>query len=147
MYSLNDLATVSGLTTRTLRNYIERGLLSGEKVQGKWQFSEEALEAFLKQPFVRIGIDSKNRGIVEDFLKDNHKKGNEICTIIDCFVSPEEDKKFGQQLCEIVNAIQAPIRMTFTRQKNQVRVILSGEECAILTCLSEYKRRFVDRKN
>ena len=30
-YSLNDLAMMTGFTTRTLRNYLTQGLLNGEK--------------------------------------------------------------------------------------------------------------------
>ena len=31
-YSINDVAMITGLSTRTIRNYISLGFLSGEKV-------------------------------------------------------------------------------------------------------------------
>ena len=34
-YDLNMMATITGLTTRTLRNYINMGLLQGEKIDYK----------------------------------------------------------------------------------------------------------------
>ena len=33
-YNLNDLAMMTGFTTRTLRNYLNQGLLEGEKEPG-----------------------------------------------------------------------------------------------------------------
>ena len=33
-YNLNDLAMMTGFTTRTLRNYLNQGLLEGEKENG-----------------------------------------------------------------------------------------------------------------
>ena len=46
-YTINDIATMTGLTTRTVRNYIKLGLLDGEKMDGIWQFSIEAVSAFM----------------------------------------------------------------------------------------------------
>ena len=34
MYTLNDLALMTGFTTRTLRNYLTQGLLKGKKENG-----------------------------------------------------------------------------------------------------------------
>lgn len=38
-YTINDIATMTGLTTRTVRNYMKLGLLEGEKVDGVWQIT------------------------------------------------------------------------------------------------------------
>ncbi len=42
-YTLNELATITGLTTRTLRNHLKSNILNGEKIDGIWQFTEEEL--------------------------------------------------------------------------------------------------------
>lgn len=67
-YTLNNIATMTGLTTRTLRNYIQMGLLTGEKVDGAWRFSEEQLYAFMGHPTVRQGMHAKQNAIVTNFL-------------------------------------------------------------------------------
>ena len=40
-YTLNEVAMMTGLTTRTLRNYLKMNVLKGEKVDGVWKFTEE----------------------------------------------------------------------------------------------------------
>ena len=43
-YNLNEVAMITGLTTRTLRNYLKLCLLKGEKIDGNWSFTEEELD-------------------------------------------------------------------------------------------------------
>lgn len=50
-YTLNDLALMTGLTTRTLRNYLVQGFLRGEKTNGVWQFADADLDRFFSDPF------------------------------------------------------------------------------------------------
>lgn len=40
-YTINEVATMTGLTTRTIRNYLKSGLINGQKVNGVWLFSSE----------------------------------------------------------------------------------------------------------
>ena len=56
MYSLNELATMTGLITRTLRTYLKTGLLTGEKTDGVWRFSEEDCERFFSHPSVKPAL-------------------------------------------------------------------------------------------
>ena len=58
-YTLNEIATIAGLTTRTLRNYLQMDILKGEKVDGVWRFSEEALWEFIDNPSVRQAMHAK----------------------------------------------------------------------------------------
>ncbi len=46
-YNLNELAMMTGFTTRTLRNYLMQGLLHGAKVNGTWQLTLEEIDGFL----------------------------------------------------------------------------------------------------
>ena len=53
-YSINDLALMSGFTTRTLRSYLEKGLLKGEKKDGAWSFSPEEVDRFFSDPSIAV---------------------------------------------------------------------------------------------
>ena len=72
-YTLDDIALMTGFSTRTLRNYLTQGLLKGEKIDGKWQFTAGELDRFFAEPFVREGLRIKRNGIVFDFLADRSK--------------------------------------------------------------------------
>ena len=58
-YTINDIATMTGLTTRTIRNYMKLGMLEGEKQDGVWQFSAEAVFSFMADKNVYPSIQAK----------------------------------------------------------------------------------------
>jgi DNA-binding transcriptional MerR regulator len=45
-FTIDDLSTITMLSTRTLRNYITQGFLDGEKIDGAWRFTSEDIETF-----------------------------------------------------------------------------------------------------
>ena len=53
LYTLNDLALISGFTTRTLRNDIASGTLDGEKIDGEVSDSL-SLGWTYRKPHVRV---------------------------------------------------------------------------------------------
>ena len=59
-YNMNQVAMITGLTTRTLRNHLKQGLLKGEKIEGNWSFSEEELDEYFTEPSVRQAILAKH---------------------------------------------------------------------------------------
>lgn len=69
-YSLHDMAEFTGLTERTLRNYLNQGLLRGEKRDGAWRFTAQQLAELLRNPTVRPSIQAKAASYVYDFLLD-----------------------------------------------------------------------------
>ena len=69
-YTLNEIAMMSGFTTRTLRTYLNQGILNGEKNNGKWEFRTEDIEKFFADPYVKEGMRIKRTGIVFDFLAE-----------------------------------------------------------------------------
>ena len=59
--TLAQLAAISMLTERTLRSYLKRGLLAGEKTPGGWRFTAEQTAAFLALPQVRSASNTRRR--------------------------------------------------------------------------------------
>ena len=94
-YNIKELAMMTDLTTRTLRNYLRSGLLNGDKIDGMWQFTAENISDFISNPIVKPSIQAKNKAIVFDFLADDHKKEDSICTILDLHVSAAEADKIS----------------------------------------------------
>lgn len=66
-YVINQVVMFTGLTDRTIRNYISSGILQGEKINGVWCFTPEQVEAFISHPSVRPSILAKNNGLVNDY--------------------------------------------------------------------------------
>ena len=138
-YTINDIATMTGLTTRTVRNYIKLGLLDGEKMDGIWQFSIEAVSAFMADKNVQPSIQAKKNGVVFDFLADNYKKGNEICTILDFPASQEEAMEISTFFCkETCVPMKEDMKFSFDYNNGIARVILKGPEDFVSEVMKKY---------
>ena len=144
-YVINDLVMFTGLTDRTIRNYIASGILQGEKINGLWHFTPEQVESFVRHPAVRPSILAKNNGLVYDFLLENEKKKQEICEILD---TPYEDKKsVAEFFCyNITNGNYHNIQFSFDGVMKMARVILKGDATEVLRLINDYNSKYVVSK-
>lgn len=140
-YNLNQLAMITGLTTRTLRNHLKQGLLTGEKIDGSWSFTEEELEAYIADPSVKQAILAKQHAVVYDFLADPFKKTNRICTIMDFPVSLEEALGIAQFFGKEISDHGSDIEFRYINEKHYARFILSGAEEQVHDLLQAYYDR------
>ena len=139
MYTLNELATMTGLTTRTLRTYLKTGLLSGEKTDGVWHFSEEDCEAFFSHPSVKPALQAKRSALVYDFLGNRFKWENELCVVLDLLPQAGEAEEVSAFFCMAVSAREGGnLCFTFEQTDGRVRVILTGQEDAVSDILRAY---------
>ena len=140
-YNLNDVAMITGLTTRTLRNYLKLDFLKGEKIDGNWSFTDEELEAFISNPAVKQAIKAKRNAVVYDFLSDPFKKGNRICTILDLPVSDAEALETARFFCGLVNKNGSDITFNYNQEKGFARFIISGSEDQVVDFMKAYYER------
>ena len=139
-YTINEVATMTGLTTRTIRNYLKSGLISGEKINGVWTFSSEDFADILNSPAIKPSIQAKNNAVVYDFLVDDRKRTNKICTIIDLYIEDEEAEEISQFFCDTINSYHNTDDLSFKYEKRgrNVRVILSGTDEMTMEILNKY---------
>ena len=137
LYNLNELALISGFTTRTLRSDIAAGTLDGEKIEGVWRFTAEAIDEFLNRPAIRRRAEARQNALVYDFLSDSHKVANHLCVALDLPVTDEEAMEVQNFFCaEMCKAHQAQF---YARRVNGLlRITLSGAEEEIARMLSAY---------
>ena len=136
-YSLNEIALMTGFSTRTLRNYLNQGLLQGEKVDGAWQFTSEEIDRFFAQPFVKEGLRIKRIGIVFDFLADRSKKAGRTCVILDIPVSLKESKTLSEFFCRQMETVSDAV-FTFDWNNGSARIIISGAEESVAKMMEAY---------
>ena len=63
LFTVEDIATMTSLTSRTIRNYLKDGILKGRKIGGQWRFTEEEIKNFMD-----------NSNYTEEHLKEEHLK-------------------------------------------------------------------------
>ena len=138
-YTLNEVAVMSGLTTRTLRNYMKMDILKGTMVDGIWKFTEEEIGEFFQNPYVKPSIQAKNKAIVFDFLAQNQKPANEICSIIDVCVEEHEAEEISAFFCNEVNKRHVEkLKFSMERNGSYTRLILRGYEDVVMEILNAY---------
>jgi predicted site-specific integrase-resolvase len=49
LYSVPEVSQMLNVTTVSIRNYIKKGYLNGQKVMGRWVVLEEELEDFMNK--------------------------------------------------------------------------------------------------
>lgn len=140
MYNINDLAMMTGLTTRTLRNYIKLGVLGGEKIDGSWRFTDEEVDAFFANEGVKQSLRAHRHAAVYDFLADTAKKANRACLILDFAVSDEEGEEISTFFCNKVNADGTDVTFSYSHDRGLSRVILSGSEDSVAEIARAYYR-------
>lgn len=140
-YLINHLVLITGLTDRTIRNYISSGILQGEKINGLWHFSPEQAEAFIRHPAVRPSILAKQNSAVYDFLLNTKKTAFEICMILD--IPGHNPKYVAEYFCYRINTEDFQnIRFSFDTFEGVPRVILNGSAEEVLRLANGFVQEY-----
>ncbi len=99
-----NISQMTGLTDRTIRNYIKRGLLQGNLIKGVWRFSKASLEAFFDEKFVKQGLEGKAAILVEHFLSDWKEIDDSLCSVYKLKINNDNSQKLCDELLEKINA-------------------------------------------
>ncbi len=131
-YALADVAQMSGITERTLRKHVASGALTGEKIGGKWRYTEEEVIRFLDRPEIRKLSAQHRRALADDFLNARVKPAPALLCVLDMPETPET-------LLENLLAACEGVEMRYSRdaETGMTRVTLVGPPEAV--------RRVLDR--
>ena len=137
-FSINDLAMITGLSTRTIRTYITTGFLSGEKIDGAWVFTHEQVLAFIENKAVQPSIKAKKNAIVFDFLGTKPYNNDKMCTILD--LAAKEALTASVFFCEKISECspEAELRFASDPVGTGVRLILSGSPKDVMNLMNQY---------
>lgn len=137
LYLISHITLITGLSDRTIRNYIASGILKGEKINGIWHFTPEEVDAFIKNPAVRPSIVAKNNSVVYDFMLNDSKKEEETCVILDL---PKCDiKETAEFFCYGISSRDyKDIKFSFDGNYKTPRVILRGRPSDVFGLIGDY---------
>ena len=140
-FTINELAMLTSITTRTLRSYLATGFLKGDKVNGVWQFSPEQVQAFMENKAVRPSILAKKNAIVFDFMGSKPEKQDKICTILD--LTAPDAVNASVFFCQKISDLAPELEFHFASNPlgKGVRLILSGSPKDVLRLLNQYYSR------
>ncbi|WOO38675.1 helix-turn-helix domain-containing protein [Anaerocolumna sp. AGMB13020] len=142
-YNIYEVAEMTMLSDRTIRNYIRRGLLKGKLEGGAWCFTEEELSEFFTEDYVKQAAIGKAEGIVARFLEADRKNEDSLCTIYDMKVrEAQEGKRLCEKLLLEINTEedrQVTCSYRYDAKKETARIILSGDADNVLKLLEILK--------
>jgi len=118
LFTVEDIAKMTSMTTRTIRNYLKDGILAGRKIGGQWRFTEGDINKFMGSGNVYNELLAKNKQDVIDFIDGiNTDYTGEIqaCTIIDLYheVSIVNEKR--EKLVAFINSGGNNLKPNFMR--------------------------------
>ena len=136
MYTIKDLSLMSGLTERTLRSYLQMGILKGQKVDGVWKFNEAQIEDFFNTDYAKAAIKMNRNALLLDYLRNAPEDRNTACVVMNF---PKENReRVSAFFCDAVSKGKN-LQMTFDNEKGMHKVILIGDYQAICEILNEFQ--------
>lgn len=150
-YTVDDVAMMTGLTSRTIRTYIKDGVLRGKKVGVQWRFTEaEVKELFKDKKVEREVADAKNK-LIYNFLEKREADTERSCMVVDCPLKSEaEEEKLSEELMEFINSYQWGSDFQFSYQlfkdEKIARFIISGALKEVLKII-HIINNFTESKN
>lgn len=103
LYTVDEVAQMTRLTSRTIRNYIKSGLLRGKKVGGQWRFSQGDVENLMSSSTAAAKMSSANRRDVLNFLDKAAPHPAQVCAIADLPLSQSAAEELAQKICKIAS--------------------------------------------
>ena len=104
LYSVEEIAQMTSVTTRTIRNYLRSGILKGRKIGGQWRFRLEDIENMMNQ--ANHAFRENSGRIVRDFIDSVYTpfpQSISVCTMADVPCSKEKAEQLSKTLCDLWN--------------------------------------------
>ncbi len=151
LYTVNDIANIVGVTTRSIRNYIKSGKLTGRRMGGQWRFTQQDIDKLFQPAETAADTtvsssdnDMSDTGDTDHTDVSRYEKVNSflnteqiqpegtvrVCAIVDyyCGHRIEAERKAGS-LRAIVNGMNeqsADFDYEYIRAERKVRFMVSG---------------------
>ncbi|MDZ4993187.1 helix-turn-helix domain-containing protein [Clostridium perfringens] len=150
LYTIEDIAEMTRLTSRTIRNYLKDGILEGKKIGGQWRFTMKDIEKFLDNSKTNQDISTTYNNEVIDFLEGKNtdsQKEVQICTIIDLNCKNIlEGKELSKKLMTIINEDEEAVKngakfsYEYIKDSSKARFTLFGDSEFIIKTLKTLEK-------
>jgi excisionase family DNA binding protein len=144
LFTVDDIAKMTMMTSRTIRNYIKEGLLKGNKIGGQWRFTEEDIKNLMQSGKYQTEYASNLRQDILDYIDgvNTHVRGEiQSCTIVDLYQEKETVERKQEKLLAYINAnAETPNNwMSFSSEyiesENKVRVVIFAQPQFLIKAL------------
>lgn len=131
LYTIEQVAKMTSLTTRTVQNHLRTGMLRGRKIGGQWRFTATDIREMMNSRNESSETAAEQKQNVIDFLdgiNTDIKGETQICTIIDLYLSREDAENQYDRLHELIEAEKGEahliLQYSYTDAKQKARFLL-----------------------
>ncbi len=144
LYTVEDIANMTSLTSRTIRNYLKDGSLQGKKIGGQWRFTMENIKQLFDNSSFSKEITNNKKQQILDFIDgvNTDIQGNiQVCTIVDYYCESQDvGKQIRDKLVTVINTQENNLTMAkfdyeFMENESKARFTLFGAPDYIIKTL------------
>jgi excisionase family DNA binding protein len=148
LYTVEDIAKMTSLTSRTIRNYLKDGSLKGQKIGGQWRFTMDNIKQLFSNSAFLTDISGHRKQQVLDFIDGVNTDVEgviQVCTIVDYYCeNAKAGLKVYEKLVKVINSREnntppAKFDYEFIEKENKARFILFGDPDYIIKTLQSLK--------
>jgi excisionase family DNA binding protein len=105
LFTVEDIANMTSLTTRTIRNYLKEGILSGRKIGGQWRFTDEDVKNLMESGKIDF-IDKAKQDVLDfiDGVNTDYTGAIQVCAIIDLYQEKSAAEAKRDKVIEFINS-------------------------------------------
>ena len=128
-YPVAEDAQMTGLTDRTIRNYLKDGTMHGKKIGVQWRFTEDDINALFQDVDFGQKLTKAENNLLEVFLREKKEAVSE-CSVLDI---PEVQREAWDTLLgkieQEIRKKQDEVRFAweYDDESGMLRVVTVGE--------------------
>lgn len=129
LYTVADVAELTGLTSRTIRNYLKDGTLRGRKIGVQWRFTEEDIERLFSEVDAAGQKVLHPQDVILDFLRETEEEGLRGCLVLDIPCETEQMREYAEKIRECAGENEETLLFAWEEVEGHqvLRVAASGE--------------------
>ena len=137
LYTVADVAQVTGMTSRTIRNYLKDGTLTGQKIGVQWRFTEEEIKKLFSR---QTPGQSSPSQIVRGFLGEQERSSAAFCALLDFpGVTETDGMELYRRLQEERGEGIGSMSYEYHDEGQLLRIAVSGDTGAVMDLLERMK--------
>jgi len=148
LLSVEQVAQMMDMHTRTIRRYIKEGKLVAAKFGGQWRVKRSDLKNLMSDSEFLEESETIWTSNVENFLQGKSTKGDhplQICSIADCYLEKNKINQLSQQLLKLMNSADedrayAKFQYMYDEKRNKARFILWGNPKFVQKLIAEISK-------
>lgn len=130
-YSSKEVAELLGVTTRSIRNYLRDGRLTGQKFAGKWHFTQDDVQRFIQQEYQSNQNQQRFIDQEADYFSLQFEKNFSDSTAAEQY-SQDITQKINQYLADHAKSSLSYFMQKVSEQRIQVNLMADLNEFSLI---------------